>query len=60
MNAPSGNRTQGISMATRYFTTKPMVQLLDVDPTKISILLSAGVIIPVLHSCTPVPGTGIK
>ena len=24
-NAPSGNRTQGISMATRYFTTKPMV-----------------------------------
>lgn len=22
-NAPSGNRTRGISMATRYFTTKP-------------------------------------
>ena len=27
--APSGNRTQGISMATRYFTTKPMV-LIDI------------------------------
>jgi hypothetical protein len=22
-SAPSGNRTRGISMATRYFTTKP-------------------------------------
>jgi hypothetical protein len=56
-------------MATRYFTTKPMVQLIRKIPTKthnainilansfICMLLPAAVII--VHSCTPVPGTGI-
>lgn len=27
-DAPSGNRTRGISMATRYFTTKPMAHFM--------------------------------
>jgi hypothetical protein len=30
LDAPSGNRTQGSSMATTNFTTKPMVRDIDI------------------------------